>query len=292
MRLSLLLISLFALPLPGYAADVEVKLQQLKDIGMLPEEKLALRPEEKLDPKRSNPFAERAKAKPAQTIETVETEEIKIRRVFDGLKISGITKYNGKFSALLGDLIIEEGSQIAPVIQNQTQILRATRVSDKFIEIVWVEGAGYETKAPRRIVKRVELSPRVGVLLAAQPVGTTDPNAMTYLDENGKVIWPKKMTPDLGGMMNTLPNTGTAALSPDEEAALMAVPPAGAASTSHPGAPAFSAMGEPSFSPARPEASGPSAVVDPATAIEDAVEPPAPDGEEAPPTPEAPPAGN
>lgn len=292
MRLSLLLISLFALPFTGSAADVEVKLQQLKDIGMLPEEKLALHPEEKLDPKRSNPFAERAKAKAAQAIETVETEEIKIRRVFDGLKISGITKYNGKFSALLGDLIIEEGGQIAPVIQNQTQILRATRVSDKFIEIVWVEGAGYETKAPRRIVKRVELSPRVGVLLAAQPAGTTDPNAMTYLDENGKVIWPKKMTPDLGGMLDTLPNTGTAALSPDEEAALMVVPPAGGGSAAQADPAALPTTAEPPFSPALPDSSVHSTVIDPATAIEDAVDAPAPEGEEAPPMPETPPAGN
>lgn len=282
MRLSLLFISLLSLPLAGYAADVEVKLQQLKDIGMLPEEKLALRPEEKLDPKRSNPFAERTKPKQAAAIEVVENEESKIRRVFDGLKISGITKSNGKYSALLGDLIIEEGGQLSPVIQNQTQILRATRVSDKLIEIVWVEGAGYETKAPRRIIKRVELSPRVGVLLAAQPAGTTDPNAMTYLDENGKVVWPKKMAPDLGGMMDTLPQSGTASLSPDEESALMSTPIPEAEALGSPDAPTSPAIAEMPFTPAPSDAVENTAVLDPATAIEDAVDPPAPEGEEAP----------
>lgn len=273
MRLPLLLIPLLALPCLAAAADVEVKLQQLKDIGMLPEEKLGFRPEEKLDPKRTNPFAERAKAKEAKAVETVETEEIKIRRIFDSLKISGLTHYNGKYSALMGDLIIEEGGQIAPVIPNQTQILRVTRVTEKFVEIVWVEGAGYETVAPRRIIKRVELNPRVGVLLAAQPIGTSDPNAMTYLDENGKVIWPRKMTPDLEGMMDTLPNTGTAALTPEEEAALMAVPRAPGENIDLPGAEASP------FTPA-PFGDEPLEGVKPGAGIEDAVQPAPEEGAE------------
>ncbi len=225
MRLSLLLIPLLSFASLPVRAEVEVKLQQLKDLGILPEEKLSYRPEEKLDSKRLNPFAERSKSKEAKAVESVETEEIKIRRVFDTLKISGITKSQGKYSALLGDLIIEEGRQLEPIIQNQTQILRVTRVTDKQVEIVWVEGTSPETGAPRRIVKLVELAPRVGVLLAAQPAGTNDPNAMTYRDENGKVIWPKKMAPDLEGLMGSLPPTSTAALSPTEEAALMQVSP-------------------------------------------------------------------
>ncbi len=259
MRRSLLLLPLLTFAALPARADVEVKLQQLKDIGILPEDKMAYRPEDKIDPKRANPFAERAKAKQTAAVETVETEEIKIRRVFDGLKITGITKYNGKYSALMGDLIIEEGAQIAPIIQGQTQILRATRVTDKLVEIVWVEGSGYETRTPRRIVKRVELAAKVGVLLAAQPTGTTDANAMTYLDENGKVIWPKKMAPNLEGMMDNLPApspSSTAALSPDEENSLMQAPmPA-----------------DPSLEGTAPAMVNPGEV-DPATAIEDVVEP-------------------
>ena len=226
MRLSLLLIPLLSLAALPARAEVEVKLQQLKDLGILPEEKLSYRPEEKLDSKRLNPFAERAKSKEVKAVESVETEELKIRRVFDSLKITGITKSQGKYSALLGDLIIEEGRQLEPIIQNQTRILRVTRVTDKQVEIVWVEGSSPEIGAPRRIVKLVELTPRVGVLLAAQPAGTNDPSAMTYRDENGKVIWPKKMAPDLEGLMDSLPPTSTAELSASEEAALMLVSPA------------------------------------------------------------------
>lgn len=264
MRLSLRIIPLLLLATLPVRAEVEVKLQQLKDLGILPEEKLAYRPEEKLDSKRANPFAERSKGKESKAVETVETEEIKIRRVFDSLKITGITKSNGKYSVLLGDLIIEEGGQIAPIIPNQTQILRVTRVTDKRVEIVWVEGTSPEAAAPRRIVKLVELAPRVGVLLAAQPTGTNDPNAMTYLDENGKVIWPKKMAPDLNGLMGSLPASSTAALSASEEAALLQASPAEptAASADSP------------FTPAPTESTKTTPELVPDTRVDEIVDPP------------------
>ncbi|MDB6072356.1 MAG: hypothetical protein JWL81_3527 [Verrucomicrobiales bacterium] len=282
MRRAFFILPLLTLaPLP-LRADTEVLLQQLTSIGLLPEQKLALRPEEKLDPKRANPFAERAKAKEARAVETVETEEIKIRRIFDTLKISGITKGPSGYSALLGDLILEEGAQVPPVIPNQTQILRVTKVTDKLVQIAWVEGAGYETVAPRKIVKRVELSPKVGVLLAAQPAGTNDPNALTYLDENGKVIWPTKMTPDLEGMMDTLSPTSTADLSSAEEAHLLQAPAQG-------DLPSGDAENAPStLEPSHVPGSGPNLLpgskpapgeIDPATAIEDTVQPPEPESE-------------
>lgn len=277
MRRALFLLPLLATLTPApLRADTEVLLQQLTSIGLLPEQKLALHPEDKLDPKRPNPFAERAKAKEAKAVETVETEEIKIRRIFDTLKISGITKGPAGHSALLGDLILEEGGQVPPVIPNQTQILRVTKVTEKLVEIAWVEGAGFETVAPRKIVKRVELSPKVGVLLAAQPAGTNDPGALTYLDENGKVIWPSKMTPNLEGMMDTLSPTSTADLSSEEEAQLLQAPAEGTLPAPLDGPSSL----EPGHVPSAPPAPGHNAAgpgqIDPATAIEDTVQPPEP----------------
>lgn len=286
MRL-LLLLPLFSLVAFPARADVEVKLQQLKNIGVLPEDKLSQRPEEKIDSKKPNPFAERSKAKEAKATETVETEEIKIRRVFDSLKITGITKSKDQYSALMGDLILEEGGQVAPVIKDQTQILRVTRITDKLVEIAWVEGAGFETVAPRKIVKRVELNPRVGVLLAAQPPGSTDAGAMTYLDENGRVIWPRRMTPDLNNMMDTLNPSSTAGLTPEEEASLMSTPvPDEIPSNASPRESSPALRETPSMlTPEDAPQDGPT--VDPASAIEDAVETPGPeDGPEAPPSAE------
>jgi hypothetical protein len=243
MRLSYLLLPLLALAALPAAAEVEIKLQNITDIGLLPEQKLAMRPEDKIDPKRPNPFAERVKTKEVKTTEVTETEEIKIRRIFDTLKISGITKSDGKYTALLGDLILEEGAQVAPVIANQTQILRVTRVTEKLVQIAWIEGTGMEGAVPRSINKLVELSPRVGVLLAGQPEGSKEAGLMTYRDENGKVVWPKKMTPNLDGMMANLPDSVPAGLSMSE-----ATPE----------------------TPSDNTAAGPA--LDPATAIEDTIE--------------------
>ncbi len=290
MRPFLLLFPLLSLAILPAMADVEVKLQQLKDIGILPDEKLAHRPEDKLDPKRSNPFAERAKAREAKAVESVETEEIKIRRIFDTLQITGIIKSNGQYTAQLDDLILEEGRQVPPVIPNQTQILRVTQVTDKMVKIAWVEGAGSEMATPRQIVKRIELSPRVGVLLAAQPPGSTDAKAMTYLDENGKVIWPKRMAPDLDGMMNNLSPSSTADLSEPEEAALMSPPIPG----DIPGSPASPrdaspALTEMPFTPEREDSGAERPQVDPASGIEDGVEPDESSEDETTPAPTTPP---
>lgn len=220
MRTTLFLLPLLTLATFPIKADENVNLTQLKEIGLLPKDKLSLRPEDTLDPGQGNPFAERAKAKKPLAVETVETEEIKIRRVFDALKIDGIIKGQGKYSALLGDLDLEEGAQVPPVIPNQTQILRVTVVTAKKVELAWVEGFGSESAIPRKIVKTVGLAPRVGVKLAGQPAGNKDAPAMTYIDENGKVIWPKRMSSTLSGMLDNLP-TGTADLSEEEKAVLM-----------------------------------------------------------------------
>ena len=40
-------------------ADVEVTMSQLRSIGFLPQDKADLKPEDKMDLKRRNPFAER-----------------------------------------------------------------------------------------------------------------------------------------------------------------------------------------------------------------------------------------
>jgi hypothetical protein len=86
-----------------------------------------------------------------------------------------------------------------------------------------------------------------------------------YLDENGKVVWPSKMAPEMGGMIDNLPATGLASdLTPEEEAALM---------ESNPG-------GDASLEPAETNGNVPwdtsvgAPLTDPATAIEDPVQPP------------------
>ena len=54
-------------------ADVEVTMAELQRIGFLPQDKADLKPEDKLDIKRRNPFAERKKTMASQPTQPVET---------------------------------------------------------------------------------------------------------------------------------------------------------------------------------------------------------------------------
>ena len=254
MKYSLLIAALLPLCADTLRADTEVTLQELREIGPLPEDKQALRPDEKIDGKKSNPFAERNKPKTEKAEETVETEESKIRMVFDTLRITGIMKSNGKYSALLGDMILEENQPVPPVLPGQTQILRVARVTDKMVELAWVEGAGFETAAPRRILKRVELSPKVAVLLPGQ--SKPDSAVVSYVDENGKAILPRRAAVDPAAIVGSLPPSsnpaeiypeldGTAAADPVSEFSAAAV-----ASEAAPQPPAAEAGSESESEPA------------------------------------------
>src|SRR5688572_9515459 len=109
---------------PALRADVEVTMAELRKIGFLPQDKAELRPEEKLDIKKKNPFAERKKTVAAKPTEQVETEESKLRAFFDKQKVSGLMKFGDKCIATMGRLALEPGKIIPPIIPNQTHILR------------------------------------------------------------------------------------------------------------------------------------------------------------------------
>ena len=110
-------------------ADVEVTMSQLRNIGFLPQDKADLKPEEKLDLKQRNPFAERAKAVVAsKPKDGTETEESKLRAYFDKLPVSGLSKIGDKITVTMGRHVLEAGDVLPQVISGQTQILRVIRV--------------------------------------------------------------------------------------------------------------------------------------------------------------------
>jgi hypothetical protein len=207
-------------------AEVEVTMAKLRGIGLLPQDKAELRPEDKLDIKRRNPFAERKKATQNKPIEQVETEESKLRSFFDKEKVNGIMKFDGKHVVTLGRLSLEEGQIIRPIIPNQTQILRVMKVTDDELEIGWVEDAtlGLEPAVPRKIQKRINLRPEVKAL----PLGVeeVDGKAEMYSqDAGGKVIVPQKgVFPNPSDILESIPpgsdTNPVSALSPQERNAL------------------------------------------------------------------------
>ncbi len=188
-------------------AEVEITMAKLRDIGLLPQDKAELRPEDKLDMKRRNPFAERKKAAPNKPVEQVETEESKLRAFFDKEKVNGIMKFGDKHIVSLGRLSLEEGQIIRPIIPNQTQILRVIKVTDAELEIGWVEDAtiGLEPVVPRKIQKKINLRPEVRALVAgADEAG--EKAAMYVMDDKGTVVVPhKNVFPNPSDILDSIP---------------------------------------------------------------------------------------
>ena len=186
-------------------ADVEVTMSQLRSIGFLPQDKADLKPEDKMDLKRRNPFADRKKAVANKPADTAETEESKLRSYFEKLPVSGISKIGGKLTVTLGRHNLEAGDVLPQVITGQTQILRVLRVEQNLLEIGWVEQASPDIATSRKITKRIDLTPKVKVLLASED--NTGENAQSYLvDESNKVILPpKNMLPNPSDIMESLP---------------------------------------------------------------------------------------
>lgn len=186
-------------------ADVEVTMAQLRNIGFLPQDKADLKPEEKLDLKRRNPFAERKKANASKAANTSETEESKLRSYFEKLKISGFSEIGGKLIVTMGRHNLEAGQVLPQVIPGQTQILRVMRVDKNLLEIGWVEEASYDIATPRKITKKIDMKPYVGVLLASEE-GTGENANMYFTDDQGKVILPpKNMLPNPSEIVDSLP---------------------------------------------------------------------------------------
>ncbi len=220
-------------------ADVEVTMSQLRNIGFLPQDKADLKPEDKLDLKQRNPFAERAKTVVAsKPKDGTETEETKLRGYFDKLPVSGLSKIGDKITVTMGRHVLEAGDVLPQVIAGQTQILRVMKVEPALLEIGWVEEAGYDISTPRKISKKIDLTPKVKVLLASED--SFGDNAEIYLtDDKGKVILPQRnMLPNPSDIVDNLPpgsdTNPDSALSPEEQHDLNAV---SAAQTSSPPAP-------------------------------------------------------
>jgi hypothetical protein len=256
-------------------ADVEVTMAALRRIGFLPQDKADLRPEDKLDIKRHNPFAERKKVVAAKSQDSVETEESKLRAFFQKQDVTGMMKMGDKRIVTLGRLSLEQGQTIPPVIPSQTQILRVINVDDNILEIGWVEDAAYDTATPRKIQKKIDLKPKITSLLASED--STGANAQTFtMDDKGKVLLPPRdVFPNPSSIAENFPpgsdTNPASALSDDEQAQKAALEAAHAAaqSTTPP-----------------PEPAPDAGAIPPPESTEDPVQP---DPEVAPPPKEAPP---
>lgn len=187
-------------------ADVDVSIPELQRIGYLPQDKADLRPEDKLDMKRRNPFAEKTKpGSAAKNGVQEDTEDSRLRQFFEKNKVTGLMKLGDKHIATLGRLALETGQTLPPLIPGQTQILRVIRVDEKMLEVGWVEDATFGTPVPRKIVKRIELDPVVEMVLASED--NPGDKAQTYFtDAKGRTVQPPNgVFPNPSSIADSLP---------------------------------------------------------------------------------------
>lgn len=138
-----------------------VRAESAAEIGILPSQKIPAA----IDPGDRNPFATRRSDVeiPLNGID-VESEESRIRQVFAGLRVTGMVPASkGSPRVLVGDLILKEGIELPQVIENQTDVLRVTRITDKKVEITWIDEEVAE--APRKLLIPINLDPEVSFLL-------------------------------------------------------------------------------------------------------------------------------
>ncbi len=156
MRLGLMILSLGVFPLMALAeGDLAV--------GLLPGDKRSAT----VPPTARNPFTKKEVPKLEIEVppeEDTASEENQIRSVLNGLRVVGRTRAANGWKVLLGDMILEDGTTLPPVLEGQTQTLRVRRIHEKLLEIEWVEVATNDP--PRLIVLQVDLAPRVSTALS------------------------------------------------------------------------------------------------------------------------------
>jgi hypothetical protein len=137
-----------------FAVEGEVTLseEEIRKNGPLPDDKIA----ETLKKGERNPFAERQSAV-ATKEDDGESENARLMRVLNELVISGVIRDNdGRYKVLIGRKLLAEGDRMPQLLEGQTSLLRVSKVSEKSVEIAWVEDQAAAT--PRKVTRQVRVN--------------------------------------------------------------------------------------------------------------------------------------
>lgn len=123
-----------------------------------------------LEPSDRNPYAKQEvpKIEVEEQLTDAQSEESRITAVLETLRVVGRTRSETGWKVLLGDVILEAGGELPPLVDGQTRVLRVVDIFDTMIEIEWVTTEPTET--PKRTFIPVRLTPAVATALA----GSTD----------------------------------------------------------------------------------------------------------------------
>jgi hypothetical protein len=105
-----------------------------------------------------NPFAPKIQKTEVQSA-PVENEESRIRAILLRLPVSGVVESPNGHRLLLGPLVAETGRNLPQILPNQKEVLRVITISDRTVELAFVERDG--SPGTRRIIKNFDVTPSV-----------------------------------------------------------------------------------------------------------------------------------
>ena len=106
-----------------------------RTINLLPEQKTSL--VMRLDER--NPFARRSPEKEEVAVAPDEdSEEARIRKIFESLPVTGVSRGSRGLRALVGDMILEQGYIVPQMLKDQTEFLVVDLVEENQITLAWI----------------------------------------------------------------------------------------------------------------------------------------------------------
>ena len=160
------------------AADEETE-KRVQYQLVLPDEKTP----ENVKPEEHNPFESESEAQ--NRLAPGDTEENRVRDKLLKLPVVGVKRMeDGRMRVLLGNIILETGGTVPPVLPEQLVELRVKNITQQFIELAWQEKRATGLP-PKLMIIPINISPKVRYQMLGQ------------VDEQGKASSAVNATMDL-----------------------------------------------------------------------------------------------
>ncbi|WP_395746709.1 hypothetical protein [Prosthecobacter sp.] len=169
----------------GHAQEAAVAEEGEKRVQyqlVLPEEKTP----ENVKPEEHNPFESENEALSRQS--PGDTEENRVRDKLLKLPVVGTKRMpDGRMRVLLGDIILETGSTVPPVLPEQLVELKVKNITAQYIELAWQEKR-LTGLPPKLMIIPINISPQVRY----QMLGQTEADARTVKGPNATMDLPAR----------------------------------------------------------------------------------------------------
>jgi len=99
---------------------------------------------------------------------SIETEEMKIRRVLGNMRVTGLSGRPGSYRVLLGTTPLAKGDTVPRLFANQGEVLRVEEITERQLLLSFVERKSAGDTPPRTLALSIDLQPRVRSVLPGE----------------------------------------------------------------------------------------------------------------------------